>query len=422
MKRIFDARVRHELLDISTRTFANEIQPGTSLNQRAFGEAVRLLGAFTLGGGDGRRPTDIDALRRGPRREMKPGEEAGGHVRCDRQTEQQVIEHTTLPLAAGGLNHDADDFTTRNSRAPGRRDPIPSCAVRRCVRCRAPIDAQVWQCATCGWQAERRDGVTILVRDAGELSQGFSTEQFENLLTVESCHFWFAARNKLITWALRRFFPGARTFLEVGCGTGQVLRALDQAMPSLRMTGLEASFAGLRFMLERVPRLQAVQAVATALPYESEFDVVGAFDLLEHIPDDAAAIAEIVRSVKPGGGVLLTVPQHPRLWSAVDRYSGHQRRYTRRGLTSLVRTSGLDLLFATSFVSLLLPALLLSRMRQQNETVDPLQEFRIPPAVNAFGRTMMAVERRLIRYGVSLPAGGSLLVVARRPVGDPSRY
>ena len=232
---------------------------------------------------------------------------------------------------------------------------------------------------------------------------------------MESCHFWFAARNKLITWALRRFFPGARTFLEVGCGTGQVLRALNQTMPSLRMTGLEASFAGLRFMLERVPRLQAVQAVATALPYESEFDVVGAFDLLEHIPDHAAAMAEIVRSVKPGGGVLLTVPQHPRLWSALDRYSGHQRRYTRRGLTSLVRTSGLDLLFATSFVSLLLPALLLSRMRQQNETVDPLQEFRISPAVNAFGRTMMAVERRLIRYGVSLPAGGSLLVVARRP-------
>jgi hypothetical protein len=62
-----------------------------------------------------------------------------------------------------------------------------------------------------------------------------------------------------------------------------------------------------------------------------------------------------------------------------------------------------------------LPALFLSRMRQQDETVDPLQEFRISPAVNAFGRTTMAVERWLIKAGVSLSAGGSLLIVARRP-------
>jgi len=282
------------------------------------------------------------------------------------------------------------------------------------VRCRAPIDAQVWQCATCGWQAERRDGITILVPDADEVSQAFSTEQFQNLLTVESRHFWFVARNKLITWALRRFFPGARTFLEVGCGTGQVLRALAQAMPSLRMTGLEASFDGLRFLVERVPRLEAVQAAATALPYESEFDVVGAFDVLEHIPDDSAAMNEIARSVKPGGGVLLTVPQHPRLWSSLDRYSGHQRRYTRRGLTTLVRDAGLDVLFATSFVSFLLPALFLSRMRQQSAHVDPMQEFRISPAANALGRTTMAIERRIIAAGVSLPAGGSVLLVARR--------
>jgi SAM-dependent methyltransferase len=258
------------------------------------------------------------------------------------------------------------------------------------------------------------DGVTILVADAHDVSEAFSASQFEDLLTVEARHFWFAARNELIIWALRRFFPDARTFLEVGCGTGQVLRALAHAVPSLHLTGVEGSFAGLRFLVERVPQLEAIQVAATALPYESEFDVVGAFDVLEHISDHAAAMQEIARSVKPGGGVLLTVPQHPRLWSALDRYSGHRRRYTRRTLTSLVRTAGLEVVFATSFVTLLLPALFLSRMGQQGDTVDPLQEFRISPAVNAFGRTMMAVERQLIRAGVSLPAGGSLLLVARR--------
>ena len=286
--------------------------------------------------------------------------------------------------------------------------------MKLCVRCRAPIDAPAWRCDGCGWQAARRDGITILVGHTRELSQAFSTEQFENLLTVESRHFWFAARNKLIIWALRRFFPSAQTFLEVGCGTGQVLRALAEEMPSVRMTGLEASSVGLRFLIERVPRLDALQAAATALPFDSEFDVVGAFDVLEHIPDDAAAINEIARSVKPGGGVLLTVPQHPRLWSSLDRYSGHQRRYTRRGLTTLVRDAGLHVLFATSFVSLLLPALFLSRITQQSEVVDPLQEFRISPAINGCARAVMAIERRLITAGVSFPAGGSLLLVAHR--------
>jgi SAM-dependent methyltransferase len=286
--------------------------------------------------------------------------------------------------------------------------------VKLCVGCRAAIGASVWQCTTCGWQAARCDGVTIVDAGARDVSEAFSAEQFENLGTVESRHFWFVARNQLIAWSLRRFFPAARTFLEVGCGTGQVLRALAEALPSLQLTGSEASFAGLRLLAGRVPQIEAIQADVTSLPYDSEFDVVGAFDVLEHIPDHAAAMREIARSVKPSGGVLLTVPQHPRLWSSLDRYSGHQRRYTRGGLTSLVRNAGLDVVFATSFVSLLLPALFLSRMTQGGETVDPMQEFRISAPVNAFGRAMMALERRVITAGASLPAGGSLLVVARR--------
>ncbi|HTI41949.1 MAG TPA: hypothetical protein VL693_09000 [Vicinamibacterales bacterium] len=71
-------------------------------------------------------------------------------------------------------------------------------------------------------------------------------------------------------------------------------------------------------------------------------------------------------------------------------------------------------MFVTSLVSFLLPTLFVSRMRQQSEHVDPMQEFRISPALNAFGAAAMAIERRLVAAGVSLPAGGSLLVVARR--------
>lgn len=88
-------------------------------------------------------------------------------------------------------------------------------------RQRAACAAAGWQCTTCDWRAARRDGVTVLVADVHEIVEAFSAEQFHDLVSVEWRHFWFAARNELIAWALSRFFPEARSFLEVGCGTGR---------------------------------------------------------------------------------------------------------------------------------------------------------------------------------------------------------
>ena len=101
---------------------------------------------------------------------------------------------------------------------------------------------------------------------------------------------------------------------------------------------------GLRLRLAaiRPSGIELVQADARQRPYDLEFDVVGAFDVLEHIAEDLDALRQLVRAVKPGGGVLLTVPQHPALWSPIDEYSHHQRRYTRQGLIELLRLGGLQ--------------------------------------------------------------------------------
>jgi SAM-dependent methyltransferase len=286
--------------------------------------------------------------------------------------------------------------------------------MKLCVACRAPLPSGEWKCQRCSWRASAREGITILLTGDGDVAEGFSSEQFQNLLAVAPEHFWFAARNQLIAWAVTRFFPTARTLLEVGTGTGQVLEAISSAIPSLQLTASEGSFAGIREAARLLPRAELVQADATSLPYDQEFDIVGAFDVLEHLADDALAMREMARTVRPGGGVVITVPQHAWLWSTLDEYSGHRRRYSRRTLVTLVRDAGLRPVFVTSFVSLLLPALLLSRAFQRRGTVDPLKEFRIAPATNHIAGLLMAVERRLISAGVSLPAGGSLLLVARR--------
>jgi SAM-dependent methyltransferase len=144
--------------------------------------------------------------------------------------------------------------------------------------------------------------------------------------------------------------------------------------------------------------------------------VIGAFDVLEHIAEDRQALAQIYHATKPGGGIVLTVPQHPALWGDIDDYCCHQRRYTRKELLEKVERAGFSVLKTTSFVSFLLPVMLLSRLKQRlvKKSVDPISELRLGPMLNNMLERSMKIERAFIKRGVSFPAGGSLLLVARK--------
>lgn len=251
--------------------------------------------------------------------------------------------------------------------------------------------------------------------EEGQATAGFSADYFPDLRALEERHFWFIARNRLIGWAVRRHFGRARRVLEIGCGTGYVLGQLMRELPAARLTASEVLDAGLAHAAERFPSIEFIQMDARRIPYAGEFDLVGAFDVLEHIEDHAAVLAQVAQALQPGGGLLLTVPQHPWLWSAADDYARHCRRYTRRGLARLLEAAGFRIRTATSFVSLLLPLLVWSRQRNRNDPdFDPLAELRLPAALNrAFGAAM-AVEHACIRAGLRFPAGGSLLVAAER--------
>jgi SAM-dependent methyltransferase len=217
----------------------------------------------------------------------------------------------------------------------------------------------------------------------------------------------------LIEYVLDRFFPRADTFLDVGSGTGHVVAGVRQRRPSMRVTAAEAFLDGLRLTAQRAAGVELIQTDALHLPYDAEFDVVGALDVIEHIADDGAAIREMVRAARPDGGLILTVPQHRFLWSPFDDYVHHHRRYSRAELVRLLEGAGCEVVFATSFVSLLLPAMFLARMVRRARPDDPLSEFHVSEWMNRVGRTLLTAERWLIRRGVSFPAGGSLLVVAR---------
>jgi SAM-dependent methyltransferase len=208
--------------------------------------------------------------------------------------------------------------------------------------------------------------------------------------------------------------PGDR-LLEIGCGTGYVLQALDREC-GLRVTGTELHAEGLVHARQRVPHAELVQLDARAMPYESAFDLVAAFDVLEHIDDDLRALRGLYRATRPGGFLLATVPQHMWLWSQADVAAQHVRRYRRHELVGRARAAGFTPVRATSFVSVPLPAMAVARARDRlgRREFDPLADLTPPRFVNRMLERILDLERLLIARGVDLPVGGSLVLVAQR--------
>ena len=288
--------------------------------------------------------------------------------------------------------------------------------MRLCSNCATAHEATLAACPACGWAPPVVNGFPALAPEMDAAgAAGFRPEGFDALAALEAGSFWFRARNRLILWAVRRHAPGMRNLLEIGCGTGFVLAALAQAFPDARITGSEVFTRGLAFAAGRVPRARLVQMDARDIGHVDEFDVIGAFDVLEHIAEDTEVLAQIGQALVPGGVLVLTVPQHPWLWSPADDYACHQRRYRRGEMERKLRAAGFTVERSTSFVTLLLPAMLASRLLQRRtdaDSYDPTAEFRLHPLLNTLFGAVMRLESALIRAGLPLPVGGSRLVVA----------
>lgn len=286
--------------------------------------------------------------------------------------------------------------------------------MKACLACRTRFDSPGWKCPACGYEPAYNGTLCFAPEDANA-DHSFEARSFERLAGLEGDSFWFRSRNRMIFDALVRNAPDVESFLEVGCGTGYVLKGLHERFPSLRLVGGELLEEGLRIAKGRIPEAELLQLDARRLPFDSEFDAAGAFDVIEHIDEDEDVLAQLHQAVRPGGTVLLTVPQHMWLWSVADDYARHRRRYSRRELTRKLAHAGFELCEVSSFVTLLLPAMAAFRLLQwRRKSFEPGGDLRVSVNARSPLETIMRIEESLIRRGVSLPVGGSLLAVARR--------
>ena len=288
--------------------------------------------------------------------------------------------------------------------------------MRHCIQCDQSFRAGDWRCPVCGFQPSRLGSFSSFAPELARENSDYDAAYFELLVTLEDQSFWFGARNHLILWALRRFFPTVDSLMEIGVGTGFVMLALHRALPHGRLVGSDIHVEALQYALTRLGNhAELIQMDARRIPFRAEFDVICLFDVAEHIEDDRAVFEEVRQALKPNGGMILTVPQHMSLWGPADEMAYHKRRYGMRELQRKVRAAGFTVAFKTSFISLLLPLLYLSRLRSKwSGKYDIAKELKINPALATGFRHVLALERRLIQAGVRLPVGGSQMLVAVR--------
>jgi len=243
----------------------------------------------------------------------------------------------------------------------------------------------------------------------------YPVEAFGRLAAAEANHWWFRSRNRVLLWVLGQRCGVIGSLLEVGCGTGFVLKAIRGAYPQAELFGSEFFDEGLTHARKRVPSATFMELDARLMTDQDCYDVIGAFDVIEHIEEHEQVLANLTHGLRQGGKLLLTVPQHRWLWSLTDERACHVRRYRRHELIDKVKRAGLRVEYVTSFVSLLVPLMWLSRRRKHADEYDSMREFQISGWLNRILELVMSAELLLLKLGVRFPVGGSLLLLASKP-------
>lgn len=238
------------------------------------------------------------------------------------------------------------------------------------------------------------------------------------MLDNDERHWWYRGRRRVLEAVLDSVeLPPRPRLLDAGCGSG---RTLDDLAARGRVSGVDASPLAAAAARERGHADIHVSGIED-LPFEDgQFDLVTCLDVIEHTPDDRHTLAELRRVTRPGGHLVVTVPAYRSLWSSHDVANGHYRRYSRGSLRRACSDAGWVARAETSFNAILLAPIALVRWAGRLRRTTPTRsDLRLTPG--SFGPLLefpLRIEAALLRRGVRLPAGVSILAVLRNP-GPP---
>ncbi|MCD6310665.1 MAG: class I SAM-dependent methyltransferase [Candidatus Eremiobacteraeota bacterium] len=265
------------------------------------------------------------------------------------------------------------------------------------------------------------DGLINFIPPSLPPEKNYRRKFLKELAKAERDHFWYNSRNRVILDMIHNYCKDQiknkkHRMLDLGCGSGVVAGYLRRAR--INCTGGDCYREALEICKTR-QKVPSYLLDARALPFSKYFDIIGTFDLLEHMEDDVEIMKQIHKGLKPGGKFIFTVPADPKLFGRYDEICLHKRRYTKKELEEKLRDAGFIPEKLSYFLFILYPFhRLINYLNktagdQVSDTQHLKRERAVIPVLNLLMELTVEIERHLLKI-VDLPFGSAIIGVARK--------
>jgi len=238
-------------------------------------------------------------------------------------------------------------------------------------------------------------------------------ELYRIFFNMQKQHWWFVTKKDIILDTIDSHIRLQKdhSVLDIGCGSGLMLNALDAIATT---SGMDMSNEAIQFSQEIFKGPIKQGSLPNNVPFpEESFDLITALDVVEHIDDDIESLKSIRNLLKGSGKAIITVPAYMFLWSSFDEMNEHKRRYTLPELRHKLITAGFQIEKISYFNSLLFPIVYFVRKLNNLIGRDGASDVDMPSErVNYALKSIFGIEKYLLRF-LNLPFGVSILAVVK---------